>query len=124
MHPPGTKAREPAPTSRGRRMVFTSERSRARREGNRGAAGVQQPAQHEGHGEDARQVGAHRQQQRQRCVAAHGLRRTGQRQTSHLGRVQESHSSPRQGRLGPKRGRAAHGGQSARHTGQNLLAVR
>ena len=28
MHPPGTKAREPAPTSRGRRMVFTRERSR------------------------------------------------------------------------------------------------
>ena len=28
MHPPGRKAREPAPTSRGRRMVFTRERSR------------------------------------------------------------------------------------------------
>ena len=52
------------------------------------------------------------------CTKQQGIRR------GRLGRMRESCSSLRKERPGARSCRAAHGGQSARHTGQNLLAVR
>ena len=120
---PGTSAREPAPASRGARMVFRRERSR----GPGARATVELPvssSQHSAKGMvkmPARLVptvssSASAALPPTACAGRHGIRR-GRR-----GHVQGSRSSPGRGHLGAESCWAAHHGQPAQHTGHGADA--
>lgn len=75
-HTPRTwyeRARGRARQQRHQDRLHQRGQQRLRRDGHAAAAAAQHGRQHERHREDAGQVGAHSQQQRQRRVAAHRL---------------------------------------------------